>query len=84
MKYNWYTRATAVPGITHLKQIQHLKCFPTVELTSSMKSATDPTSVESVLPFPFAVCFEGVFILGMASEGAAIAHGVANSCCENI
>lgn len=30
---------------TDLKQMQHLKCLPTVLLTRSTKSATDPTSV---------------------------------------
>ena len=47
-----------------------------------MKSATDPTSEESVLPFLFAARLEGVFILAMASESAAIRHCLANSCCE--
>ena len=40
-------RAKSETGRTDLKHMQHLKCFPTVALMSSIKSATEPMSTSS-------------------------------------
>lgn len=55
---------------TDLKQIQHLKCLPTVLLTRSTKSATDPTSAGGA-----------DFSCASFARGRARASIIASVCC---